>query len=124
MCVSEQQFLLLKRWRSRNATRQSSALRRRRGAGSEGQFQPLVGGDEAKPMVEAVRIWTRFVTGQLDQGAATPPGFADRPGEHGATQAAATVGVVDVNCLDLGPQRATAGQSGCARPRTTTRAVT
>jgi len=64
-----------------------------------------MGGDEAKPVVEAVRIGAGLVTGQLDQDAAAPSGFADRPAEHGATQACGYGQVGRLSVYQIAPQR-------------------
>src|SRR5271168_2415396 len=78
----------------------------------EDKLHPLVGGDEAEPLVEPVRGAPGLVRGQLDQRAAPGPCLADGPFEHGRAEPLAPVGPVHPDRLDLGAQRAAPGQAG------------
>ena len=61
-------------------------------------------GDETEPLVEAMRVGAGLVRRQLDQRAAALACFADRPGQHGAAEPAATVSLVHPDRLDLCPE--------------------
>src|SRR5690606_22148745 len=71
-----------------------------------------VGVGEAERGVEAVRVRTRLVGGELHQGAAARPGPVDRPGDHLPAEALAARRRGDPDGLDLAALGAQAGQPG------------
>jgi hypothetical protein len=74
-----------------------------------------VGGDEAEALVEAVGVGAGLVAGQLDQRAAPAASLGDGPADDGAAEALVAEPGRDPDRLDLGPQRAPAGQPGNER---------
>lgn len=55
--------------------------------GLERELESCVAGDEAEVLIEAVRIGTGVVRGELDQSAAVCRGLPNRPAQQGLAHA-------------------------------------
>src|SRR5689334_15139412 len=69
-------------------------------------------GLEAEPLVEAVGVAAALVREQLDEAAAAPVAFRDRPFEHRSPDAATAPGAGDPHGFDLPAPGAAAGDAG------------
>src|SRR5512146_1678598 len=69
--------------------------------GSERELIALVRRPEAEGLVEAMRVGAAIVAGQLDEAAAAPAAFLDRPFEHLPPDAGAALGGCNPHALDL-----------------------
>src|SRR5260370_12604838 len=79
---------------------------------SERELITLVGRLKAKGLVKTVRGGAALVRGQLDQPAAAPAAFLDRPFEHRPADAAAALRGSDSHALDLAAPHAAPGEPG------------
>src|SRR5688572_596389 len=87
----------------------------------QGQLKPFMARDEAERAVEAVRLRTALVAGQLDHAAALLAGHLDKPADQPAAVASSAEVRCDADGLDLrAPHSAPAkarddGELGAAR---------
>src|SRR5882757_5331161 len=79
---------------------------------SEAHLEPLVGGGEPQPFVEAMSVDPGLVGGQLHEDALAGRRFGDCPLDHCRTETTAAVTLRDTDAFDLRPACTAPGQPG------------